>query len=75
MAPAFADLFTRTRRFEEGESYLDKEVSQLPADENLRLLRGRFVQLSGDIAAAERDYRAILADNPASRGALEGQGL
>ncbi|HEY5080253.1 MAG TPA: tetratricopeptide repeat protein [Opitutaceae bacterium] len=71
MAPAFADLFTRTRRFEDGRRYLDAEIARRPADESLRLLRGRLARLGGDTAAAEREFRALLAQNPGSQGALE----
>jgi len=71
MAPAFADLFTRTRRFEEGRRYLDAEVSERPADEGLRMVRGRLARFAGDNAAAEREFRGILAENPGSQPALE----
>lgn len=71
MAPAFADLFTRTRRFGEGERFLDAEIARSPNDASLRLLRARLTRLSGDIAGAEREYRSILADYPSSQAALE----
>ena len=71
MAPAFADLFARTSRFEEGRRYLDSEISRRPADMSLRRVRGRLARLGGDSAAAEREFRAILADDPADQAALE----
>jgi tetratricopeptide (TPR) repeat protein len=71
MAPAFADLYTRTRRFDEGRRYLDAEISRRPGDGSLRLLRGRLALLSGDGASAEREFRALLAEDPGSQGALE----
>jgi tetratricopeptide (TPR) repeat protein len=70
MAPAFADLFTRTRRFEEGRRYLDAEISRRPDDESLRLVRGRLSRFAGDNAAAEREFRAMLADDPGNQNAL-----
>ncbi len=54
MAPAFADLYTRTRRFDEGRRYLDAEIARQPGDESLRLLRGRLAHLAGDSPPAER---------------------
>lgn len=71
MAPAFADFFVRTKRFDEGRRYLDSEVSQRPADRSLRLIRGDLLHMSGDDVAAEREYRAVLADDPADPSALE----
>ena len=71
MAPAFADLFTRTKRFEEGRGFLDAEIGRSPADANLKLLRARLTRLSGDNAGAEREYRSILAGEPSSQAALE----
>ena len=71
LAPAFADLFTRTKRFDEGRSYLGGEIAARPGDESLPILRGRLAGLAGDSAAAERDFRGVLAADPASQPALE----
>ncbi len=71
MAPAFADLFMRTKRYDEGVRYLDKELSQRPVDPSLRLLRGRLARLGGDFAGAEREFRAVLVADPRSQQALE----
>jgi tetratricopeptide (TPR) repeat protein len=71
MAPAFADLFTRTRRFEEGGRYLDGEITQRHNDVSLRLVRARLSRFSGDNAAAERELRAVLAADRSSQAALE----
>jgi tetratricopeptide (TPR) repeat protein len=71
MAPAFADLFTRTRRFEEGRRYLDEEISLRPGDVSLRFLRARLARFAGDTASAEREFRAILANDPGDTRALE----
>ena len=71
MASAFADLFTRTRRFEEGRRWMGAEISLRPRDEGLRLIRGRLSRLSGDNAAAEQDFREVLVDDPANQAALE----
>ena len=71
MAPAFGDLFTRTKRFEAGMRYLDAEISLRPADESLRLIRGRLAHFAGDNARAEREFRGILSADPGSQAALE----
>jgi Flp pilus assembly protein TadD len=71
MAPAYADLFTRTRRFDEGRRYLDAQISGHPSDAGLRILRGRLAALSGDAASAEADFRGVLASDPSSQRALE----
>jgi len=71
MDPAFADLFIRARRFEEGRRYLDSEVSRHPEDRSLLLVRGRLERFAGDAAAAERDFRGILAGDPEEQDALE----
>jgi hypothetical protein len=71
MAPAFADLYTRTLRFDEGRRYLDGEIARAPADLSLRLLRGRLARLAGDTASAEGEFRSILSEDPGNQGALE----
>jgi tetratricopeptide (TPR) repeat protein len=72
MAPAYADLFTRSRNLDGGIRYLDDEISRRPADRSLVILRARLLVLSGDKAGAEREYRAVLKADPASQPALEG---
>jgi Flp pilus assembly protein TadD len=71
MAPAFADLYTRTRRFEEGRRYLDGEISRNPDDEGLQLARARLEGFAGNEPGAERDLRGLLEKNPGSAAALE----
>jgi tetratricopeptide (TPR) repeat protein len=71
MAPAFADFFTRTKRLAEGRRHLDGVIALRPADASLRLLRGRLARSAGDTAAAEREFRDILATDPSQQGALE----
>lgn len=71
MAPAFADLFARTRRFEEGRRYLDSQIALRPADVSLRLVRGRLARFAGDNEAAEREFRGVLAESPGNQAALE----
>ncbi len=71
MAPAFADLFTRMRRYEEGRRFFDAAIQSRPHDGSLRLLRGNLARLTGDTAAAEGDYRAVLRSEPANPDALE----
>jgi Flp pilus assembly protein TadD len=72
MAPAYADLFMRTRNFPEGIRYIGDEIRRMPNDADLRILRARLYLLSGDTGSAERDYEGILKEDPASQPALEG---
>jgi tetratricopeptide (TPR) repeat protein len=71
MAPAFADLYTRTRRFEDGIRFMEGEISRRPNDESLRIILSRLHRLAGNTAAAEADLRTVLAENPGSQPALE----
>jgi tetratricopeptide (TPR) repeat protein len=71
MAPAFADLFTRMKRFDDGRRYFDEAISRRSADVSLRLIRGRLARLAGDNGAAEQEFREILAGDPANHNALE----
>jgi tetratricopeptide (TPR) repeat protein len=71
MAPAFADFFTRTKRFADGRRYFDEAIARQPADSSQRLLRGRLARLAGDTAAAESEFRAILASDPADQNTTE----
>lgn len=71
LAPAFADLFTRTQQFAEGRRYLDGLIAQRPGDASLRLLRARLARSAGDPAAAETEYRSVLAADPSNPNALE----
>lgn len=71
MGPAFVDLYTRTKRFADGRHWADAALAQYPQAPSLRLFRGRLAQAGADADAAERDYRAVLAADPASEPALE----
>jgi hypothetical protein len=71
MAPAFADLFTRTKRYADGRRYFDEAIARRPRDNSLRMLSGRLAGLAGEAAAAEQAYRAVLADEPGNQPALE----
>jgi len=71
MAPAFSDLFVRTKRFDEGRRYLEGSIALFPGDMSLRLALGRLERFAGVNAAAERAYREALAISPANKGAME----
>lgn len=71
MAPAFADLFVRTKRLAEGRKFFDHLIQQQPAESSLKLLRGRLARLAGDGASAEADFRAVLDHDPANTNATE----
>lgn len=72
MAPAFADLFIRTQRLDEGRRFFDAALAAQPGDAKLLLLRARLARLARDPAAAEADLRAARAADPRNAEALEG---
>jgi tetratricopeptide (TPR) repeat protein len=71
LAPPFAALYVRMKRFDEGRGYLDRAIAHHPADTKLRIMRGNLARLAADTAAVEREFRAILANDPGNQGALE----
>jgi tetratricopeptide (TPR) repeat protein len=72
LAPAFAELYTRTRRLSEGQAFFASEIERAPRDLSLVAVRARMERLCGETGSAERDYRAVLASEPSSEAALEG---
>lgn len=72
MAPAFADLFTRTGRFEEGYAYFAREIAADPANASLEVNLARLAKFGSDTPRAEAAYKAALAVDPANQPALEG---
>lgn len=71
LTPAIADFYTRTRRHADGRRWFDEALARQPDSGPLRFYRGRLAQAAGDLAAAEADYRAVLAADPANEAALE----
>ena len=71
VAPAFTDLYVRTKRFDEGRRYLDGLIATFPTEGHLRLLRGNLLRLGGDLAGAEHEFRDALARDPADSAAQE----
>jgi len=71
MSAVFADFYLRTKRFAEGRQWFDDAVIQQSKVASLRLFRGRLAQSAGELAQAERDFRAMLVMEPASDGGLE----
>ncbi len=72
LAPVLADFWTRTKRFGDGERYLGDAVAARPLDRRIRIVRAGLLRSAGDAAGAEREYRALLAEDPSSADALEG---
>lgn len=71
IAPSFAALYARMKRFEEGRGFLDRAIARHPGDGKLRMMRGTLARLAGNTAAAEREYRALLTDDQGNQAALE----
>lgn len=71
LAPVLANYWTWTKRFDEGEQFLDRAIASHPGDRTLRLYRGGLMRSSGDIGGAEREFRAILSEDPSNEDALE----
>ncbi len=71
MAPAYADLFSRTRRFDEGRRYLEKLLQARPGDMELRMVLARLERVGGNNPAAEAQYRSVLAADAGNQEALE----
>jgi predicted Zn-dependent protease len=72
LAPALCDYWSRTKRFDEGRQFLKAAIAGRPGDRLLPYERANLLIQSGDSSGAEREYRAILAADPASTPALEG---
>ena len=71
VVPPFAALAARSRQFAAGREVFDRALARHPTDHKLRMMRATLARLGGDPAAAERDFRAVLADDPANQSALE----
>lgn len=71
LAPVLADFWTWSKRFDEGERFLAEALARRPADRRLALVLGGLLRASGDSMGAERQFRRVLADDPANEDALE----
>jgi tetratricopeptide (TPR) repeat protein len=72
IGPVLVEYWTRSRRFADGESFLDGAIARRPGDTRPRLFLAGLVRASGNNAGAEREYRTALAADPSSQDALEG---
>jgi tetratricopeptide (TPR) repeat protein len=71
VVPVLVDVWTRTQRYDEGERFLARAISRNPADRRIRLARAGLMRAAGDNTGAEKEYREVLAEDPANQGALE----
>jgi tetratricopeptide (TPR) repeat protein len=71
IAPPHAALYARMKRFDEGRAVLERAIARHPAGGKLRLVRGTLARMAGDKVAAEREFRAILDEDPGNQSALE----
>jgi tetratricopeptide (TPR) repeat protein len=72
LAPVLVDLWTKTKRFPDGEKIIGEAMARRPDDPRLRLFRAELLRASGDEAGAVREFRASLAADPSSVEALDG---
>ena len=72
MAPVLQEFWGRTKRFREGLDFIDRLHAARPRDLRLRIVRASLLRASGDLGGAEREFRDVLARDPASEDALEG---
>jgi len=71
LAPVLANFWIWSKRFDDGERFLDREVDRHPGDRRLRLARAELISAAGDKGRAEREFRVILEKDPSSEPALE----
>jgi tetratricopeptide (TPR) repeat protein len=71
LAPVLSEFWTRTKRYEDGKGLLDRAIAKSPGDVRLRVVRAGLTLAAGDKAGAEREFRSILASDPANSEALE----
>jgi Flp pilus assembly protein TadD len=71
VAPVLVDFWTQSKRVDEGERLLARAIARNPADRRIRLARAGLMRAGGDLAGAEREFRSLLAEEPANQEALE----
>jgi tetratricopeptide (TPR) repeat protein len=71
LAPVLVAYWTKTKNYAAGVRYLTEAIGRRPADTRLRVARAGLFRASGDLPGAEREFRAVLAADPASEDALE----
>lgn len=71
LAPAFGDLYLRTKRPEDHRRYLDDLLSQFPGNSKIHLQSANLERGRGNSAAAEQELREVLKRDPGNHAALE----
>jgi predicted Zn-dependent protease len=59
------------KKFEEGRRQLDAAIGRQPANQAYRVMRGNLARIAGDNAAAEKEFREVLRQDPGNEAALE----
>ena len=70
-AGAFAAFWTRTKRLDEGRPFFAKAIAENPHDLELRVVGAGLLRASGDLSGAEREFGAVLAEDPGNGDALD----
>jgi tetratricopeptide (TPR) repeat protein len=71
LAPVFAELWTRTKRYQDGVKFVDAAILRDPGEFRLRLIRGDMLEESGDLPGAEKEFEGALEGHPSDSEFLE----
>jgi len=71
MAPAFADFYVRTKRYDEGVNFINEKLKNSPNNSELLYLRARLKRYALNDTGAIEDLLNILKKDPSFEKALE----
>lgn len=69
-----SNIYSEADRIDQGLDLLERALAEFPESENLRYARSVLHERNNNIAAAEQDLRAILAQDPENSTALNALG-
>jgi tetratricopeptide (TPR) repeat protein len=72
LAPAYADFFSREKRYSDALQFIDQALLKHKGDRRLQLVRASVLRVSGYFLDARNAYQAILMADPSNEDALEG---
>jgi predicted Zn-dependent protease len=71
LAPVYAELWTRTKQYQDGVRFVDAAILRDPGEFRLRLIRGEMLEESGDLPGAEKEFEGALEGHPSDPEFLE----